>query len=104
MRTLLFIVDGQKISKSPKCDFSGISPGTSGYLMAKFRLGREWKGCRVAASFWSLGKEYPVIVNSDGTCIIPGEALAWSNFKVSITGVDGDYKITTNKVTVEQEG
>lgn len=104
MRTLLFIVDGQKLSKSPKCDFSGISPGTSGYLMAKFRLGREWKGCRVAASFWCLGKEYPVIVNSDGVCSIPEQALTWSNFKVSLTGIRDGYKITTNKVTVEQEG
>ena len=72
--------------------------------MAKFRLGREWKGCRVAASFWCLGKEYPVIVNHNGTCVIPDEALKWSNFKVSLTGAKDGYKITTNKVTVEQEG
>ena len=104
MRTLLFVVDGQKLSKSPKCDFSGISPGTSGYLMAKFRLGREWKGCRVAASFWCLGKEYPAIVSPDGTCVVPGDALAWSNFKVSLTGIREGYKITTNKLIVEQGG
>ena len=104
MRTLSFLVKEQKISKDPKCDFSNISPDTKGYLQAKFNFGKGWQNCKIAASFWRLGKEYPVIVNSDGVCLIPEQALTWSNFKVSLTGIRDGYKITTNKVTVEQEG
>lgn len=104
MRTLSFLVNEQKISKDPKCDFSNIFPDTKGYLQAKFSFGRGWKNCKVAASFWCLGKEYPAIVNRDGVCLIPDESLKWSNFKVSLTGIRDGYKITTNKVTIEQEG
>ena len=104
IRTLRFIVNGQQIKKDPKCDFNKIVRGTSGYLKAGFSLSNEWIGCRIAASFWCLGKEYPAIVNRDGVCLIPDESLKWSNFKVSLTGIRDGYKITTNKVTVEQEG
>lgn len=104
MRTLSFIVNEQQIKKDPRCDFSQISPNTIGYLKAKFILRKGWGGCRIAASFWCLGKEYAALVSQDGTCIIPDQALTWDNFKVSLTGVKEGYRITTNKITVEQEG
>ena len=102
MRTLSFLVKEQKISKDPKCDFSNIFPDTKGYLQAKFSFGRGWQNCKIAASFWCLGKEYPVIIEKDGICVIPEKALTWSNFKVSLTGIKDGYRITTNKVIVEQ--
>lgn len=102
-RTLRFIVNGQSIVKDPMCDFSKISPGTSGYLKAQFSFSNEWNGCKMAASFWCLGKEYGAILKC-GECFIPKEALQWSNFSVSLTGISGNYKITTNKVLVNQEG
>lgn len=102
-RILRFIVNGQTIIKDPMCDFSKICPGTSGYLKAQFSTSGEWNGCNIAASFWCLGKEYAQIVKN-GCCIIPEDALRWSNFQVSLTGMKGDYKITSNKVTVNQEG
>lgn len=102
MRTLSFLVNEQKISKDPKCDFSNIFPDTKGYLQAKFSFGRGWQNCKIAASFWCLGKEYPVIIEKDGICVIPEKALTWSNFKVSLTGIKDGYRITTNKVIVEQ--
>lgn len=104
MRVLKFIVSGQTVKRDSKCNFNGLSPGTSEYLYARFKFGKEWDGCKVAASFWSLGVEYPVLLDADGTCIIPEQALTWSNFKVSLTGIKGNYRITTNKITVEQEG
>lgn len=101
-RILRFIVNRQTIIKDPMCDFSKICPGTSGYLKAQFNTSGEWNGCDIAASFWCLGKEYATIVKY-GICDIPGEALKWSNFSVSLTGKNGDYKITTNRVRVDQE-
>lgn len=104
MRVLSFIVNEQQIKKDPRCNFSQISPNTSGYLKAKFTFGKGWSGCKIAASFWCLGKEYPALVGHDGTCIIPDQALTWDNFKVSLTRIKEGYKITTNKIIVEQEG
>ena len=104
MRTLIFDVEAQKIKKSLACDFSGLVPGTQRYLKAKFRLSREWTGCAVAASFWCLGKEYPVMLDSARECVIPAEALKWKEFSVSLTGKRGDYVIRTEKNIVKQEG
>lgn len=102
IRTLRFIVNGQQIKKDPKCDFNKIVRGTSGYLKAGFSLSNEWIGCRIAASFWCLGKEYPAVLNRN-ECFIPKEALIWSNFEVSLTGIKDNYKITTNKIRIVQE-
>lgn len=102
MRTLRFIVNGQTIEKDPSSDFSGLVAGTSGYLQAQFAFDNDWDGCKKAASFWCLGREYatPVI---DGACMIPAEALTWKTFGVSVTGTKKDYVIPTNKITVYQE-
>lgn len=102
MRTLKFIVTGQRIEKDPTCDFSGLVAGTQGYLKARFDFDKDWDGCIKAASFWRIGKEYaaPVINNE---CVIPPEALTWNVFKVSVTGKKQGYKITTNKVDITQE-
>lgn len=101
-RLLKFTVTGQKISKDKSCDFSGIIKGTSGYLYASFIFSKEWKGCKVAASFYCLNKEYAVpVINSQ--CEIPKEALAWDSFEVKLTGAKENFKITTNKEKVTQE-
>lgn len=104
MRILKFIANHQTLKADPRCNFKNIVPGTEHYLVAKFSFGDGWNNCKVAASFWCLGKEYPVLLEANGQCVIPKEALTWSNFKVSLTGINGDYKITTNKVLVLQEG
>ena len=106
MRTLKFIIDKQIIKPDPKCDFSGLIPGTSGYLKAEFSFSSEWNGCNKVAAFYSvMGKEYPPQVLDDGkTCIIPEEALAGKMFKVRVIGKNEKQKITTNKLTVCQKG
>lgn len=102
-RILKFTVGRQIVSKYPDCDFSGIVKGSEGYLMAMFVFSREWYGCKIAASFWSNGKEYAVPVQN-GKCIIPSEALKGDQFYVSLVGIRKGYKITTNKFKVSQEG
>lgn len=105
MRILKFLVNGQKIECDPSCDFSGIVKGTSGYLKALFSFSPEWNGCKVAASFWRMEKEYPVLLKN-GICEIPAEALTWNYFDVSVTGIknDGNYVITSGKITIPQRG
>lgn len=102
MRTLKFIITAQSIQKDPDCDFSGIVSGTKGYLYAQFSFSEEWEGCRMAAVFSSLGKEYPRPV-TEGKCVIPAEALTWDNFGVRVVGQRENYRITTNEIKIRQE-
>ena len=103
MRTLKFIVEGQSIKQDPSCDFTGIVPGTKGYLKAEFSFSNEWKGCKKAAVFELLRNEYPapLIGNS---CEIPAEALTWKTFSVRVVGDMDGYRITTNRLEVKQNG
>lgn len=104
MRTLRFDVRGQKLSRAPDCDFSGLVRGTNGYLKALFVTDGEWNNCKKAAAFYTVdGKEFaaPVV---GGECEIPAEALIGEVFSVRLIGLRVDYKITTNKLFIEQEG
>lgn len=106
MRVLRFLVDKQLICRDPACDFSGLVPGTRGYLQAEFSFSPEWEGCVKVASFLSLqDKEFPPQVLKDGkTCMIPEEALKYRKFKVKVIGKKGSLRIPTNEVTVNQNG
>lgn len=106
MRTLRFNVNGQIIQQDPSCDFSGLVPGTVGYLLAEFTFSEEWSGCTKVAAFYSpMGKEYPPQILVDGrSCVIPMEALARQTFTVQVVGKKKDFKMTTNKVAVKQDG
>lgn len=103
MRTLKFIVEGQSIKQDPSCNFSGIVPGTKGYLKAEFSFSKDWKDCRKAAVFELLRNEYPAPIVGN-TCEIPAEALTWKSFSVKVVGERDGYRITTNRVEVKQNG
>lgn len=106
MRTLKFNVNKQIITLDPNCDFSGLIPGSEGYLKAVFSFSPEWKKHVKVAAFYSiLGTEHPPQLLEDGkSCMIPAEALKNRKFKVQVIGKDGDVKLKTNKVTVSQNG
>lgn len=106
MRTLKFIIDDQIIKQDPDCDFSGLVPGTEGYLQAEFSFSSEWTGCAKVAAFYSvMGHEYPCqLLKNGSTCMIPAEALERRSFKVQVLGKREGFKIKTNKVTVCQNG
>ena len=105
MRVLKFLVEGQIIRPDPSCDFSGLVPGTQGYLQAEFEFSKEWKGCLKVAEFHCLGNECPPQVLEDGkNCIIPAEALVGRNFSIKIWGKRNGFKITTDTVRVSQNG
>ena len=110
MKTLRFIVDNQTIRKDPNCDFSGLVPGSSGYLSAEFIFSKEWDGClRVAGFFSPLGVEYPPRELAYGkSCVIPFEALRKRSFKVQVIGIKyengKEIRLKTNKVVVNQDG
>lgn len=106
MRTLRFIVEGQRIRPDPDCDFSGLVPGSNGYLWAEFSFSSEWKNTSKVAAFWSaMGKEYqPQALIGGKTCRIPAEALEKKIFKIQVMGKSPDTKLITNKVVINQNG
>ena len=107
MRTLKFIVEDQLIRQDPNCDFSGLVPGTQGYLRAEFSLSSEWYGYAKVIGFYSMmGKEYePQRLDDNSSCVIPAEALARQKFKIQVIGRHrSGTKLKTNKVTVSQDG
>lgn len=102
MRTLEFIVDGQKLSRDPLCDFTGIAAGSVGYLQARFRFTKEWSGCKKVTVFIRKGKEYPVGL-TDNACTIPWEALLDTTaVQVYVVGRRPGYQITTNLAAFPQ--
>lgn len=101
MRVLDFDVNNQKITKSPKCDFSGLVVGSSGFLYARFNFSQEWTGYLKVAVFSCKSGEYPAKVQA-GICEIPAEVLAEDSFKVSVVGKRGDSRLPCNRVTVIQ--
>lgn len=106
MRTLQFIVEKQIIKPDPDCDFTGLIPGTEGYLQAKFIFSPDWDNCAKVAGFYSrLGKEYtPQIIDEHNSCMIPAEALIKSMFSVCVFGQKNGVRLRSNKLVVHQNG
>lgn len=105
MRELKFIVSGQTVKQDPLCDFSGLQPGTSGYLKASFTFDEAWNGCAKIAEFRTYLDSKPVPERLVGdACIIPEEVLAKKQFKVSVIGIRPGYRISTGNAEVKQNG
>lgn len=108
MRTLKFIVDGQSLKTDPDCDFSGLVPGTSGYLRAEFLFSSEWDNCAKVVGFVQKPGGFecaPQLLRDGKSCLIPDDALTTKRFEIFVLGRDkSKKKLTTNKVTVTQYG
>jgi hypothetical protein len=108
MRILKFIVEGQILKPDPDCDFSGLVPGTEGYLQAEFSFSPEWNNCAKAVEFYSImGREYPCcqVLKNGKTCLIPSVPLERRAFKIRIVGkCVGSKTLTTNKIEIKQDG
>ena len=104
-RILRFNVNGQKITKDPSCDFSGLIPGTSGYIKAEFIFSKEWDGCAKVVGFRSGNNEYDPKILQDGRfCVIDEEVLMRSMFYIYVVGKKRDFRIKTNEILVKQDG
>ena len=104
MRILKFLIDGQKITPDPDCDFSGIVPGTAGYLYAQFSFSDDWNGLVKAAEFkkYQTAEPYPVAIRN-GMCRIPEEVLSGKGWRVRVYGKRGSIRICTAESIVRQE-
>ena len=101
MRTLSFIVAGQKLERDPACDFSGIVSNSQGYLYAKFRFSPDWKLCKKVAIFTGTGKECFAPLKGD-LCEIPAQALTGNTVQVCVVGQRDNIRIPTNVLEFKQ--
>lgn len=106
MRTLKFIVNGLTLTPDPNCDFTGLVPGSDGYLRAEFAFSNEWENTVKVVGFYSrLGMEYPPELLEDGkSCIIPAKALEKRVFKIQVMGRNANTRLITNKLEIDQKG
>lgn len=101
MRTLQYKVTGTRLR--PIGDHTGLVAGTEGYLKASFVFDSSWDGCKIVASF-SPGGRNAVVLDKDGTCYIPAQALIDPTFEVRVEGRRDKYVIRTNPVFERQSG
>ena len=66
-------------------------------------LSREWAGCKIAASFYRFDQEIDAAPVIGENCMIPDSVTDYREFEVSLVGVRKGYRITTNRVKIEQE-
>lgn len=106
MRTLKFIVEDQIVRPDTSCNFSGLVPGTTGYLQAEFTFSKAWDGYAKVVGFYSMmGYEFePQALEKDGTCMIPADACTRSKFKIQVLGKRGEDTLKTNKLVINQNG
>lgn len=107
MRVLKFNVEGETITLDPACDLAGLFPGSEEQIQVEFNFSPEWKSRVKVVGFWSImGTEYePQVINDDGTCQIPTEALAKVAFKMQVLGKRRNHPvIKTNTITIYQNG
>ena len=102
MRTLSFIVEGQRLKPAPDCDFTGIVSNSRGYLRARFRFSADWKGCKKAAIFAGEDGEEPVPILGD-CCMIPDRVLTGPVVQVCVVGQRDGLRIPTNTTEFKQK-
>lgn len=102
MRTLIFIVEGQRLKPAPDCDFGGIVSNSQGYLRARFRFSADWTGCKKAAIFTGENGDEPVGLHGD-CCMIPANVLTGNVVQVSVVGQSGTRRIPTNTIEFHQK-
>lgn len=96
MRTLIFHVDGQRISRDERCDFENIARGTDNYLCLSFVFDSGWIGKNKVISLRDVdGVEhnYRLVQNK---CVVEGAVTFGSVFSFVVYGYDGKKKETVS--------
>ena len=100
-RDLDFVVNGQRLTKAPNSNFSGIVAGSKGYLNCRFEFSEEWRNLKKAVQF-KIGDDplYKPLINNE--CKIPDEVTDSTRIHVSVIGKDSSTYLTTNTAVIIQ--
>ena len=96
---LKFKLQGQRLTRTDRlCPVAH----SKNFLCAEFEFSHQWSGCEKTAIFKNAdGVAYSVLL-SDDKCRIPYEVMG-ADFYVSVFGVKGELRITSDEVTVSVE-
>lgn len=102
MCELNFNVKNQKLTNTG--NFSGIVKRSKQYLKCKFITeGIDWNGSKMIAVFWNNKNSKYVVQVIAGECVVPDEVTKNTNFKMKLIGINGDIRIATNSILINQE-
>ncbi len=102
MKTLAFVVKGQKLSKKLSVLFYRLITGSSKFYYTSFEFSPEWDGLFKVVKFASgTIEEYIPLINN--ACKIPDRISKLHKFNVSIVGATNDVQIATNTITITQK-
>lgn len=101
MRVLKFHVRGTQIEKDSNCDFDNIVRGSNNWLQLEFDFDKEWNRTSRVISLKNLdGEEKNIILQNK--VVLPEEVTKGSIFSFVLYGKDGDKKIQTNRMIINQ--
>lgn len=101
MRVLKFHVKGTQIEKDSNCDFDNIVRGSHNWLQLEFDFDKEWNKTSRVISLKNLdGEEKNIILQNK--VVLQKEITKDSVFSFVLYGKDGDRKIQTNRMIINQ--
>lgn len=101
MRVLKFHVKGTQIEKDSNCDFDNIVRGSHNWLQLEFDFDKEWNRTSRVISLKNLdGEEKNIILQNK--VVLQKETTKDSVFSFVLYGKDGDRKIQTNRMIINQ--
>lgn len=101
MRVLKFHVKGTQIEKDSNCDFDNIVRGSHNWLQLEFDFDKEWNRTSRVISLKNIdGEERNIILQNK--VVLQKEIMKDSVFSFVLYGKDGDRKIQTNRMIINQ--
>lgn len=101
MSTLKFIATKQMLVEAER---PFVVASSIDYLSATFEFSSEWQGCANTAVFRRQdGTPFSVQLDENNACTVPWEVIQCPYFTVSVFGVCGSKRITTNRVVIKVE-
>lgn len=103
MRVLEFNVEGTLLTKERKCNFRDIERGSNKYLRLQFNLDSEWIGKAKVAEVRNVSGVTKLFTVINNVCDLTDDVTNESLFSVRLYGKNGETKLKTNKVYVNQK-
>ena len=101
MSVLRFIVTKQKLIEDGQ---PFVVANSREYLSVAFDFSSAWNDCIKTVVFRKAsGEAFSVILDTENSCTVPWEVIECPHFTVSVYGICGTERITTNQVVVKVE-
>lgn len=101
MSSLKFIATKQRLIEAEQ---PFVVANSIDYLSTVFEFSTEWNNCINTAVFRNAsGTAFSVQLDENNSCTVPWEVIECPYFTVSVYGVCGTKRITTNRVVVKVE-